>query len=177
LRHHLCSWSLTGASGTVTSIPFIGEKVTVLYPDGTLPAPGEWEFEKVIAFCDPLCFQPAEYFLEKLKAISIHEYCFDDDPQDLQAIKKQVQVIKDNLGWRLDPPTTLSDPLICSLLSRIAVEEGTANVCRGLVDTNHICGKHLPPQARGNYCKKHRHQNPQRKALSRAIRKTKKRKK
>lgn len=30
--------------------------LTILFPDGTLPMPGEWSFEQACKFCEPLCF-------------------------------------------------------------------------------------------------------------------------
>lgn len=87
VRHHLCSWALAGDEGLNETASLNGLAITIQYPDGRLPRAGHWEFEKAIEFCDPLCFEPAEKYLKTLLQISEREYCFDDDPADLEALR------------------------------------------------------------------------------------------
>lgn len=79
LREHLVSWALSGPNGRNEGM--------IQFPDGSLPSAGEWEYEKAIAFCAPLCFEPAEKYREKLLQIMEVEHHFDDDPVDLKALR------------------------------------------------------------------------------------------
>jgi len=81
LREHLVSWSL----GEVGSVSLGGVAMTTVRP--TKPLPGEWQFEEAVAFAAPLCFEPAEAFGEKLLQIWEREYCFDNDPGDLNYVR------------------------------------------------------------------------------------------
>ena len=47
-------------------------------------------------------------------------------------------------------------------------------VCRGVNPDGTPCGKTLAPQARGEYCHRHRHQDPRQKARVKEARKRKK---
>lgn len=87
LREHLCSWALAGDEGLNETASLNGLAITVQYPDGRLPRAGHWEFEKAVKFCEPLCFEPAQRYLKILVQISEREYCFDDDPADLEALR------------------------------------------------------------------------------------------
>jgi len=81
LREHLVSWSL----GEVRSVSVGGVAMTTVFP--TKPLPGEWQFEDAVLFASPLCFDPAEAFGEKLLQIWEREYCFDNDPGDLNYLR------------------------------------------------------------------------------------------
>ena len=83
LREHLVSWSL----GEVGSVSLGGVAMTTVRP--TKPLPGEWQFEDAVLFAAPLCFQPAEAFGEKLLQIWEREYCFDNDPGDLNYLRRK----------------------------------------------------------------------------------------
>jgi hypothetical protein len=82
LREHLVSWSL----GTVGTTNVGGQAMTTITP-GNLPLPGNWTFEAAVAHAAPLCFDPAEKYLNLLIQIQEREYCFDDDPEDLKVLK------------------------------------------------------------------------------------------
>ena len=90
LREHLCSWKLAGENGQAGSVSIDGEAMTILYPDGSLHSAGEWEFDKAMIFCEPLCFNPASEYRNVLIQILEREYCFDDDPQDLIDLRGKV---------------------------------------------------------------------------------------
>jgi hypothetical protein len=87
LREHLVSWSLAGASASVETIAIAGEAMTLLIPDGSVQKPGQWSFDAAIAFCDPLCFNPAIKYKKLLIQISEREHCFDDDLEDLKSLR------------------------------------------------------------------------------------------
>jgi hypothetical protein len=87
IREHLCSWSLAGDLGTIGAVSLGGEAMTVIYPDGTLPKTGEWEYEAAIAHCTPLCFGDIRQWRDRALQILEREYCFDDDPADLEALR------------------------------------------------------------------------------------------
>ncbi len=82
LREHLVSWSL-GAVGTTN----IGGRTMTTITPGNLPMPGNWTFEAAIAHAAPLCFEPAKRHLNTLIQIQEREHCFDDDPEDLKALR------------------------------------------------------------------------------------------
>lgn len=82
LREHLVSWSL----GTVGSTELAGQAMTTITP-GDLPMPGQWKFDEAIAHADPICFEPAAKFRNRLIQIQEREHCFDDDPADLAALR------------------------------------------------------------------------------------------
>jgi hypothetical protein len=87
LREHLVSWSLAGANGSVNAIEVGGEAMTAIAPDGSLPRSGQWTFEDAVKHCVPLCFEPAEKYRDRLLQIQEREYCFDDDPKDLEKLR------------------------------------------------------------------------------------------
>lgn len=82
LREHLVSWSL-GTAGTVN---IDGQAMTTITP-GSLPMPGQWTFEAAVAHAAPLCFESARRHLNLLLQIQEREHCFDDDPEDLKALR------------------------------------------------------------------------------------------
>ncbi|MFQ3619177.1 MAG: hypothetical protein SNJ57_19430 [Cyanobacteriota bacterium] len=82
LREHLVSWSL----GTVGAVNIGGQAMTTITP-GRLPMPGQWTFEAAVAHAAPLCFNHASKYLNTLLQIQEREYCFDDDPADLEALR------------------------------------------------------------------------------------------
>jgi hypothetical protein len=86
LREHLCSWSLAGVNGSVNAIEIADEAMTAIYPDGSLPRAGEWNFEDAIVHCARLCFSPASDHRSQLIQIMEREYCFDDDPKDREEL-------------------------------------------------------------------------------------------
>lgn len=62
-------------------------------------------------------------------------------------------------GWKLDPAKKLNNSLINFILKTIRYHEATSKVCIGMVNAYTICGKPLAKQAKGCYCKRHRHQS------------------
>lgn len=87
LREHLVSWKSVGNNGKIEASALGDESITLLFPDGSLPRSGDWTFEQAIAFCEPLCFNPANEFRNTLLQIQEREHCFDDDPSDLEALR------------------------------------------------------------------------------------------
>lgn len=57
--------------------------LTLLFPDGSIPMPGEWSFEQACSFCEPLCFGAIT---------NLHFNCwrtmptFNNTVEDLQAL-------------------------------------------------------------------------------------------
>jgi hypothetical protein len=89
IRSHLVSWSLAGPKGTIsaTNTPEYG-LITTLYPDGSLPRPGEWSYTEAIAHAEPIVF--GVLGANAIKVIQQEGY-FDDDPEDLKLLIKQVK--------------------------------------------------------------------------------------
>lgn len=84
IREHICSHSLAG-DGINTQVMAGNRPLTFQVPDGRLPLPGEWEFDKAIAFCDPICFGNLPRMALKIVVV---EHCFSDDPDDLKQVKE-----------------------------------------------------------------------------------------
>ena len=78
IREHLCSWALAGDEGLNKNI----NGLTIQYPRA-----GHWDFEEAVRFCEPLCFEPAENYRNRLLQIQEREHCFDDDPIDLETLR------------------------------------------------------------------------------------------
>lgn len=87
IREHLCSWSLAGDRGTIEAISIDGQNLTCIKPDGSLPKPGDWSFEDAIVHCASLCFGDISQWRDRALQIQEREYCFDDDPEDLEALR------------------------------------------------------------------------------------------
>lgn len=84
-REHSVSWALAGNKGQHEQVETNIGALTVQYPDGSLPRAGEWEFEKALAFAQPLCYGAiTQLHMNCYK----HEHCFDDAPEDIEQIKK-----------------------------------------------------------------------------------------
>jgi len=49
--------------------------------------PGEWEFEEACRFAAKYCFAPATEYLFELYEIWQQEFCFDDDPKDVEILE------------------------------------------------------------------------------------------
>ena len=88
LREHLCAWSLAGVNGVVNAPNVGGTLMTAIHSDGSLPRQGCWDFFDAIEHCAKLCFSPASDHLKQLISIQEREDCFDDDPVDVEALKK-----------------------------------------------------------------------------------------
>jgi hypothetical protein len=87
IREHLCSWSLVGNLGTIEAISIGGQTMTYMKPDGSLPCSGQWKYEDAIAHCEPLCFGDISLWRNRALQIQEREHCFDDDPEDLEALR------------------------------------------------------------------------------------------
>jgi hypothetical protein len=87
IREHLCSWSLAGIHGTIGAINIGGQAMTCIKPDNSLPKAGDWSFEDAIAHCTPLCFGDIRQWRDRALQIQEREHCFDDDPDDLAALR------------------------------------------------------------------------------------------
>lgn len=89
IREHLVSWSLAGDNGTIAVVNIGDEAMTALYPDGSLPIAGAWEFKAACNHAAPLCFDPVDAYRDRLLQIQEREHCFDDDPADLETLRKK----------------------------------------------------------------------------------------
>lgn len=80
-REHAVSYASAGVNAKNMALP---TGLTVLFPDGTLPAPGEWKFDQACKFAAPLCFgQITELHFKMWR----QENCFDDSEEDIKALK------------------------------------------------------------------------------------------
>lgn len=84
LREHLVAWSLAGPKGSRGTVPTKKGNITVLKPDGSYPMPGKWDFEEACLHAAEICF--SEGLPALAKVVAQQEYCFDDDPADLDAL-------------------------------------------------------------------------------------------
>lgn len=75
------AYLVTGMSGGYGGPSIREHLVSHVYPGRA----GFCTYEDAIAFCEPLCLE--ELDRRALKIVEI-EYCFDDDPRDLELIKK-----------------------------------------------------------------------------------------
>ncbi|MGB9774566.1 MAG: hypothetical protein ACPL4I_11180 [Bacteroidota bacterium] len=140
LREHLVSWSVETAGKA---------------------SPGSWTFEKAVAFSAPLCFSPTAKFLGRLAEIQEVEASFDDDPEDLLALRESRQ-------GRSPLPSPEIQEIINSWLSgdykkaivltNLYSRRSGLRFCKGINRDGSPCGKVLAPQAKGDYCLRHRHQ-------------------
>lgn len=85
IREHAVSWSLAGDGSNISMQTNLGA-LTVQFPDGRLPMAGEWEFEKACEFAAPICFGQLPAIATRIYQ---EEYCFDDDPADIEEIKSR----------------------------------------------------------------------------------------
>jgi len=88
IREHLCSWALAG-DGEISQTFLRSQPITLLYPDGRLPRAGQWGLSRALEFCSPICLGQLSRLALR---VVVQEYCFDDDPKDLELVKK----------WELD---------------------------------------------------------------------------
>jgi hypothetical protein len=87
VREHLVSWSLAGKSGKVEALNVGGEALTAMYPDGSMPMAGQWEFDAAVAYCASICFGDITVHRQQALQILEREHCFDDLPADLEALR------------------------------------------------------------------------------------------
>ena len=85
IREHAVSWSLAG-DGYNSPVETNLGNINTQFPDGRLPRPGEWEFERACQFAEPICYGQLPAIA---KRIYQEEYCFDDDPDDLRDLNQQ----------------------------------------------------------------------------------------
>lgn len=83
IREHLCSHALVGDGENILTRTDLGI-ITVSHPDGRLPRAGEWDFDRAVQFCAPICFGGLSRYALKIVCM---EHCFDDDPEDLEQIR------------------------------------------------------------------------------------------
>ena len=84
IREHLVSYSLAGERGMV--VPNKRKGLTLVHPDGSLPMAGDWTFENACTHCEAIVYGPLP--LAKAREVAAYEYCFDDDPEDLEVLAK-----------------------------------------------------------------------------------------
>lgn len=89
IREHLVSWSMAGETGEVSAVEIAGQAMTAIIPDGSLPSPGYWDFESATAWCENFCFGPIEDYRDRALQIMEREHCFDDAPEDLDALREK----------------------------------------------------------------------------------------
>lgn len=89
IRSHLVSWSLAGPGGTISVTRTERFKeVTILYPDGTLPRPGTWEYTAALKHAEPIVYGELGKFA--IRVIEQEGY-FGDDPADIQLLINKVK--------------------------------------------------------------------------------------
>lgn len=84
IREHAVSWSLIGDGSRAIAQTNLGN-LTVLFPDGRLPMPGHWDFNRACQFAETIVYGQLPAIA---KAIIEQEHCFDDDPEDLKLLGK-----------------------------------------------------------------------------------------
>lgn len=85
IREHAVSWALAGDGYNVSADTNLGA-LTVQFPDGRIPRPGQWGFNAAVQFADPICFGILPASAEQIIQA---EHCFDDDPADLQEVERR----------------------------------------------------------------------------------------
>jgi hypothetical protein len=83
MREHAVSWALVGDGDRRQMETFLGE-TTVVFPDSRITSAGAWSFENACNFAEPIIFGTLH---EICKIIVKQEYCFDDDPADLEKMR------------------------------------------------------------------------------------------
>jgi len=84
VREHACSHALVGANGKTAGVQTNVGGLTMLFPDGSLPTPGNWGFEAACKFAEPICLGT----ITRLHFDCYRtENCFDDAPEDLLALQ------------------------------------------------------------------------------------------
>ena len=59
------------------------ERITVIYPDGTMTRAGQWDYSDAIQYAAPIVFGPLG---KQARQVIEQEYYFDDDPADLELL-------------------------------------------------------------------------------------------
>lgn len=84
IREHAVSWALAGDGfNALVSTTNLGD-LTIQFPDGRIPRPGQWDFDRACQFADPIVYGPLPAIASRIVQ---QEYCFDDDPDDLADLK------------------------------------------------------------------------------------------
>ncbi|MEM9944687.1 MAG: hypothetical protein AAF810_01295 [Cyanobacteria bacterium P01_D01_bin.36] len=84
MREHAVSWALAGDGYNLSAETSIGS-VTLQQPDERLPRAGQWDFDKAVEFAKPICYGNLPAVAAKIYQF---EHCFDDSPEDIEAVKK-----------------------------------------------------------------------------------------
>lgn len=89
IRSHLVSWSLAGPGGTI-SVTRTEQfsQVTYIYPDGTMPRAGTWDYSAALKHAEPIVY--GKLHKDAIRVIEQEGY-FDDDPADIQLLINQVK--------------------------------------------------------------------------------------
>jgi len=85
MREHAVTWALAGKGGTNLPVQTNLGLLTMQRPDGSLPRAGDWDFEAACRFAEPIVFGPLTPVMEH---IAVMESCFNDDPEDLAALRE-----------------------------------------------------------------------------------------
>lgn len=85
VREHSVSWALSGAGGKQQAMQTNIGQIVLQIPDGTLKNAGKWSYGKALEFAEPLCYGELTELHQKCFK---QEHCFDDAPEDIEALKK-----------------------------------------------------------------------------------------
>ena len=84
VREHAVSHAMIGQNGKTVGVSTNMGGLTMMFPDGSLPMPGEWSFENACKFTEPICFGP----ITRLHFDCYRtEQCFSDCEEDLEALR------------------------------------------------------------------------------------------
>jgi hypothetical protein len=72
-----------GPKGQWSKVQTDKGELTALFPDGSMTPAGEWEFDAACGHAAVICFGELPPIA---KVISQQEFCFDDDPADMDAL-------------------------------------------------------------------------------------------
>lgn len=85
MREHAVSWSLVG-NGMRFRSGFM-----IHFSDGSVKQAGEWEFENACRHAESICYGDLPEICTQIKQ---SEYCFNDDPADLEEVKRRLNLNK-----------------------------------------------------------------------------------
>jgi hypothetical protein len=84
----------SAGDGYAQKIAVDGKEMTAIFPDGRMPRPGKWSFERACEFAEPLCYgklTPLHHACFKT------EPCFDEAEEDLKELKKIFNLAGDRI--------------------------------------------------------------------------------
>lgn len=84
IREHCVSYALVGDGYNLPVSTNLGT-LNMSYPDGRIPAAGNWEFEQACKFAENIAYGQLPQIARRIASI---EACFDDDPADLERLRE-----------------------------------------------------------------------------------------